>query len=99
MNVSHASAGYELRFRPLMAGGHDYRFPCDALGHVDMDSLSERARLNYFYARAVRGLEVERPDVQPCHAAGAQAGRCTASDSARLVPRSRHPFDRHSGSQ
>ena len=51
MNASHAFAGYELRFRPLMAGGRDYRFPCDALGHVDMDSLTERARLNYLYAR------------------------------------------------
>jgi hypothetical protein len=49
-----------------MAGGRDYRFPCDALGQVDMDSLSERACLNYLYARAVRDLEVERPDVQPC---------------------------------
>lgn len=39
---------------------------CDALGQVDMDSLSERARLNYLYARAVRDLEVERPDVRPC---------------------------------
>jgi hypothetical protein len=66
MNESHAFTGYELRFRPLMAGGRDYRFPCDALGQVDMDSLSERARLNYLYARAVRDLEVERPDVQPC---------------------------------
>lgn len=66
MNASHAFAGYELRFRPLTAGGRDYRFPCDALGQVDMDSLSERARLNYLYARAVRDLEVERPDVRPC---------------------------------
>jgi len=53
------------RFRPLMAGGRDYSFPCDAPGHVDMDSLSERTRLNYLYAHAVRDLELERPDVQP----------------------------------
>lgn len=66
MNASHASTGYELRFRPLMAGGRDYRFPCDALGRVDMDSLGERTRLDYLYARAVRDLEVARPDVRPC---------------------------------
>lgn len=66
MNASHAFTGYELRFRPLTAGGRDYRFPCDALGRVDMDSLSERTRLDYLYARAVRDLEVTRPDVRPC---------------------------------
>ena len=65
MTTSHAFAGYELRFRPLMVGGRDFRFPCDALGHVDMDSLSESARLNYLYARAVRDLEVRRPEVHP----------------------------------
>lgn len=65
MNATHASTGYELLFRPLVAGGRDYRFPCDALGRVDMDLLSERTRLDYLYARAVRDLEVARPDVQP----------------------------------
>ncbi|VTU22139.1 hypothetical protein [Variovorax sp. PBL-E5] len=65
MNASHASAHYELCFRPLRAGGRGYSFPCDVLGHVDMDSLGERGRIDYLYARAVRDLEVARPDVQP----------------------------------
>ena len=37
---------------------------CDAAGRVDMDSLSERTRLNYLYARAMIGVEVAWPDVR-----------------------------------
>jgi hypothetical protein len=63
--ASPASTGYELLFRSLFAAGRAYVFPCDAVGHVDMDSLSERARDNYLYARAVVGKEVQWPDVRP----------------------------------
>ncbi|HJW11254.1 MAG TPA: hypothetical protein VJ598_05695 [Albitalea sp.] len=56
---------YELRFRSLFNEGRAYAFPCDAAGHVDMDALSDRARENYLYARAVIGLEVAMPAVQP----------------------------------
>jgi hypothetical protein len=56
---------YELRFRSLFDEGRAYAFPCDAAGHVDMDALSERARLNYLYARAVIGREVAVPSVLP----------------------------------
>ena len=56
---------YELRFRSLFDEGRAYAFPCDAAGHVDMDALSERARLNYLYARAVVGREVAVPAVLP----------------------------------
>ena len=31
---------YELRFQSLFNEGRGYAFPCDAAGHVDMDSLS-----------------------------------------------------------
>jgi hypothetical protein len=62
--ASPASTGYELLFRSLFAAGRAYVFPCDAVGHVDMDSLSERARDNYLYARAVIGIEVGWPDVR-----------------------------------
>lgn len=55
---------YELRFRSLFNEGRAYAFPCDAAGHVDMDALSDRARENYLYARAVIGLEVAMPAVQ-----------------------------------
>lgn len=65
MNTSHASTGYELCFRSLFDGGRAYVFPCDAEGHVDMDSLSERARNNYLYARSVIGRDLSMPAVQP----------------------------------
>ena len=55
---------YELRFRSLFHEGRAYAFPCDADGRVDIDSLSDRARNNYFYARTVIGREVDVPAVQ-----------------------------------
>jgi hypothetical protein len=58
------SSHYELRYRSLLDEGHVYAFPCDASGLVDMDSLSDRVRHNYLYARAVVGREFSRPDVQ-----------------------------------
>lgn len=56
---------YELRFRSLFHEGRGYAFPCDADGEVDIDSLSDRARINYLYARTVIGREVSMPAVQP----------------------------------
>ena len=56
---------YELRFRSLFDEGRGFAFPCDAGGRVDMDSLSDRARNNYFYARTVVGREFATPAVQP----------------------------------
>ena len=56
---------YHLRFRSLSDSGRAFAFPCDATGRVDMDALSERARANYFYARAVIGREFTAPEVQP----------------------------------
>jgi hypothetical protein len=55
---------YQLRFRPLSDRGRAFVFPCDEVGHVDMDRLSERARVDYFYARAVIGRELTLPVVQ-----------------------------------
>ncbi len=62
-----ASDSYELRFQSLFNEGRALAFPCDAQGHVDMDALSERARGNYLYARAVVGREYATPAVRPCH--------------------------------
>ena len=61
MNASTAS--YELRFQSLTDSGRACGFPCDAAGHVDIDALGQRARLNYFYARTVIGREFARPAV------------------------------------
>ena len=68
MNASNLSreqqSGYELRFSSLFDPGRGYSFPCDAAGVVDLDALSERARLSYFFARTVIGREVAHPMVQ-----------------------------------
>jgi len=58
-------ARFELRFQSLFDEGRAYAFPCDAAGRVDLDSLSERARHNYLYARTVVGREFRMPAVQP----------------------------------
>jgi len=60
---SHQTSCYELRFRSLFDEGRGYAFPCDALGHVDIDALGNRARLNYLYARTVVGREFATPAV------------------------------------
>jgi len=68
MNATRHAQGptlYELRFRSLFREGRAYSFPCDADGRVDIDSLSDSARCNYFYARTVIGRELSMPAVQP----------------------------------
>jgi hypothetical protein len=59
---------FEVRFQSLFDAGRAFTFPCDEQGHVDLDGLSERARHNYFYARAVVGREFAPAAVQPCRA-------------------------------
>lgn len=67
MNTSHDTR-YELRFQSLFDQGRALSFPCDPQGHVDLDTLSERARSNYFYARSVIGRDVACPAIRPCSA-------------------------------
>ena len=59
------NSAYEIRFQSLFHEGRALCFPCDEQGQVAMDRLSERARDNYFYARAVVGREYAYPCVQP----------------------------------
>ena len=54
---------FELRFESLFNPGRAMAFPCDERGCVELDSLTERARKNYFYARAVVGREFATPAV------------------------------------
>ncbi len=61
-NASHA---FQLRFQSLFNSGRGFAFPCDPQGRVDLDGMSERARNNYFYARAMVGRELAVPQVQP----------------------------------
>jgi hypothetical protein len=57
-------AAFELRFTSMFDAGRALAFPCDAAGRVDLDGLSEPARNNYFYARAMAGHEFAWPAVQ-----------------------------------
>jgi hypothetical protein len=63
MNQATSSA-FQLCFRSLF-DGRGFAFPCDRHGRVDLDGLSEQARLNYLYARAMVGRELSVPAVEP----------------------------------
>ena len=65
LNSNHMQAVFELRFTSLFDEGRALAFPCDARGQVDLDALSERSRINYFYARTVIGREFHIPAVRP----------------------------------
>jgi hypothetical protein len=54
---------FALFFQSLFNEGRGLAFPCDAAGHVDIDVLSDRARTNYLYARAVVGREFAVPAI------------------------------------
>lgn len=62
--VEAATTPYQLCFRSLFNSGRGYSFPCDPRGEVILDALSERARNNYFYARAMVGRELAVPLVE-----------------------------------
>lgn len=65
-HLATARAGhYQLRFQSLFSPGRALAFPCDERGEVELDALSDRARDNYFYARAVVGREFATPAVVP----------------------------------
>ena len=61
--MNQSSSHFQLRFQSLFDPGRGFAFPCDQDGRVDMDALSERARNNYLYARAMIGREVTTPSV------------------------------------
>jgi hypothetical protein len=62
--TSIRAAHYELRFQSLHRQGRGWAFPCNAQGEVDLDHLGERARNNYFFARALMGRDYTFPSVQ-----------------------------------
>ena len=62
-------SGYELCFDSLFQLGRGYRFPCDDQGAVDLNTLGEKRRVNYLFARAVVGRDLARPEVRRCCAA------------------------------
>jgi hypothetical protein len=58
------AGAFRLCFRSLFDAGRGYAFPCDGSGRVDLDELSEQARNNYLYARAMVGRELAEPAVE-----------------------------------
>ena len=65
MNQQPLNTAFELRFRSLFDEGRGHAFPCNAEGRVQLDGLSERARLNYFFARKCVGRAFATPAVRP----------------------------------
>ncbi|WP_157263514.1 hypothetical protein [Azohydromonas aeria] len=63
--LAESVEAYEIRFPSLFREGHALAFPCDRDGHVDLDALSERAKGNYLFARAMVGREFATPRVLP----------------------------------
>ena len=59
------ASSHQIRFQSLHHEGRALAFPCDAQGRVYLDGLSERARQNYLFARAVVGREFAYPAVLP----------------------------------
>ena len=49
----------------LFDAGRGDAFPCDAKGHVDLDALSDRLKLNYLYVRKLIGRDFSAPAVRP----------------------------------
>lgn len=62
----HESPHYLLHFESLFHAGRGLSFPCDACGQVPLDELSDQARENYLFARAVVGHEFASPVVRAC---------------------------------
>ena len=56
---------HQIRFQSLHHEGRALAFPCDAHGRVELDGLSDRARNNYLFARAVVGSDFAHPAILP----------------------------------
>jgi len=59
-----AASLYQLCFRSLFHSGRGFVFPCDSRGEVQLDGLSDRARNNYLFARAMVGRDLAAPAVE-----------------------------------
>ena len=68
--IAQAGSTHYLTFGSLFHSVRSLSFPCDSEGQVELDSLSERARDNYFFARSVVGRDFTVPVVVPAFDAG-----------------------------
>ena len=57
------SQSFQVRFASLFVQGRALAFPCDEAGRVDLEAMTELARNNYFYARAMVGRDYSMPSV------------------------------------
>lgn len=57
---------YELCYQSLSRSSRKWAFECDVDGHVDMDTMPERERNNYLFARATVGIEFDEPQILVC---------------------------------
>ena len=55
---------FPLSFRSLFHSGRGFAFLCDEGGRVNLDEMPEKARLNYFFARAMVGRDFAPPAVE-----------------------------------
>jgi hypothetical protein len=62
--IDSAAHAFALRYESLHQAGRSLRFPCDARGTIDLDALPDRARNNYFVARATVGRDFAHPVVE-----------------------------------
>ena len=61
--ATRCQLSHRLYFASLFDPGRALSFPCDRRGVVQLDGLSERARINYFFARASVGRDYGHPVV------------------------------------
>jgi hypothetical protein len=71
MNTNRAShsvrARFELCYRSLSPHRCGFAFPCNERGQVNLDELSDEARENYLYARAMVGRDLLQPQILMAH--------------------------------
>jgi len=58
------SRQFQVRFVSLFNEGRAMAFPSDREGRVNLDSLPERARQNYLFARSMVGRDFAAPSVR-----------------------------------
>ena len=63
--IDSTSTRFELCYQSLFHSGRGFVFPCDQKGQGELDRLTDRARNNYLYARAMVGRELFAPAVRP----------------------------------
>jgi hypothetical protein len=58
-----STSAAQLQFLPRAAGRRLLAFPCNLSGQVEIDRLSAQARIDYLFARALRGRDYAFPIV------------------------------------